>query len=60
LVGKPEGKIPLGRPRPSWEDNIKTDLRETGLEGVDTEHCNKSLGSIKCGEFLGYSGVSYY
>jgi hypothetical protein len=28
LVGKPEGKTPLGRPRPRWEDNIRTDLRE--------------------------------
>jgi hypothetical protein len=27
LVGKPEGKRPLGRPRLSWEDNIKLDLR---------------------------------
>jgi hypothetical protein len=27
LVGKPEGKKPLGRPRRRWEDNIKTDLR---------------------------------
>jgi hypothetical protein len=28
LVGKPEGRRPLGRPRRRWEDNIKTDLRE--------------------------------
>jgi hypothetical protein len=28
LVGKPEGKRPLGRPRRRWEDNIKLDLRE--------------------------------
>ena len=28
LVGKPEGKRPLGRPRRKWEDNIKLDLRE--------------------------------
>jgi hypothetical protein len=28
LVGKPEGKIPLGRPRRRWEDNIKIDLQE--------------------------------
>ena len=28
LVGKPEGKRPLGRPRHIWEDNIKTDLQE--------------------------------
>jgi hypothetical protein len=31
LVGKPEGKRPLGRPRRRWIDNIKTDLLETGL-----------------------------
>ena len=32
LIGKPEGKRPLGRPRRRWEDNIKMDLRE--VEGV--------------------------
>jgi hypothetical protein len=31
LVGKPEGKRPLGRPRRRWEDGIKMDFRETGL-----------------------------
>jgi hypothetical protein len=30
LVGKPEGKIPLGRPRRRWEDNIKMDNQEAG------------------------------
>ena len=30
LVGKPEGKRPLGRPRRGWEDNIKMDLQEVG------------------------------
>jgi hypothetical protein len=35
LVGKPEGKRPLGRPRRRWEDNIKTYLTETGSEVVD-------------------------
>ena len=35
LVGKPEGKRPLGRPRPRWEDNIKMDLQEFGCEGID-------------------------
>jgi hypothetical protein len=34
LVGKPEGKRPLGRPRRRWEDGIRMDLRETGLGGV--------------------------
>jgi hypothetical protein len=35
VVGKPEGKRPLGRPRHRWEDNIEMDLREIGLEVVD-------------------------
>jgi hypothetical protein len=34
LVGKPEGKRPLGRPRHRWKDNIKLDLREVGINGV--------------------------
>ena len=33
LVGKPEGKRPLGRPRHRWEDNIKMDLQEVGGRG---------------------------
>jgi hypothetical protein len=35
LVGKPEGKRPLGRPRRGWEDNIKMDLQEVGCGGLD-------------------------
>ena len=35
LVGKPQGKIPLGRPRPRWEDNIKMDLQEVGCGGME-------------------------
>ena len=35
LVGKPEGKRPLGRPRLRWEDNIKADLQKVGREGMD-------------------------
>jgi hypothetical protein len=35
LVGKPEGKKPLGRPRHRWEDNIKMDLQEMGRGGMD-------------------------
>ena len=62
LVGKPEGKRPLGRPRRRWEDNIKMDLEEVGkgcgdwMElAKDRDICecgNELLGSIKCGEFL--------
>jgi hypothetical protein len=35
LVGRPEGKRPLGRPRRRWEDNIKIDLREIGIDGAN-------------------------
>jgi hypothetical protein len=35
LLGKPEGKGPLGRPRRRWVDNIKIDLREIGCAGMD-------------------------
>jgi hypothetical protein len=35
LVGKPEGKRPLGRPRRMWIDNIKIDLRGIGWNGVE-------------------------
>jgi hypothetical protein len=35
LVGKPEGKRPLGRPRCRWVDNIKLDLREIGCDDMD-------------------------
>ena len=65
LVGKPEGKRPLGRTRHRWEDNIKMDLQEVGCEGMDwiklaqdrdvmatCECSNEPSGSIKCGEFL--------
>jgi hypothetical protein len=35
LVGKSEGKRPLGRPRHIWEDNIKMDLQDVGCRGMD-------------------------
>jgi hypothetical protein len=35
LVGKPEGKRPLGRPTRRWEDNIRMELRELGWGGRD-------------------------
>jgi hypothetical protein len=66
LVGKPEGKRPLGGSRRRWEDNIRIVLREIGWECVDwiyltqdrdrwravCGHGNESSGSIKGGEFL--------
>jgi hypothetical protein len=38
LVGRPEGRRPLGRPRRRWEDNTKMDLREIGFGDVDWIH----------------------
>jgi hypothetical protein len=38
LVGRPERRRPLGRPRRRWQDNIKMDLRETGFVDVDWIH----------------------
>jgi hypothetical protein len=35
LVGNPEGKGPLGRPRRRWVDNTKMDVREIGWDGMD-------------------------
>jgi hypothetical protein len=54
LVGKSEGKRPLGRPRHRWEDNIKMDLQEVGCGGMaGTCECgNEYYGSIKCRNFL--------
>jgi hypothetical protein len=67
LVGKPEGKRPMGRPRRRWEDNIRMDLQEVGCGVMDwiglardnqmAGNCdcgNEPSDSIKCGEFLDY------
>jgi hypothetical protein len=35
LMGKPEGKRPLGRPRSRWDDNMQIDLQEVGWRGID-------------------------
>jgi hypothetical protein len=42
LVGKTEGKRPVGRPRHRWDDDIRMDLRETRREGVDWTHLDHS------------------
>ena len=54
LVGKPEGKRPLGRPRRRWENNIKTDLQEVGGGRVagTCGYSEELLGSINAGNFL--------
>jgi hypothetical protein len=38
LVGKPEGKRPIRRPKRQWEDNIKMDLQKVGWGGMDWIH----------------------
>jgi hypothetical protein len=35
LIGRPKGKRPIGRPRRRWEDNIKLDLMEIGIDGAN-------------------------
>jgi hypothetical protein len=47
LVGKPEGKRPLGRPRRRWIDNIKMDLLEMGVSVVDWTGLQNVLLQIK-------------
>jgi hypothetical protein len=44
LVGKPEGKRPLGRRRLRWEDNIKMDLQEVGCGGMDCIELAQDMG----------------
>jgi len=44
LVGKPEGKRPLGRPGCRWEDNIKMDLQEVGYGGMDWTELDQDRG----------------
>jgi len=44
LVRKPERKRPLGRPRLSWEDNIKKDLQEVGVWDMDWIDVNQDRG----------------
>jgi hypothetical protein len=58
LVGMPEGKRPLRRPRRRWVDSIKMDLKEIRWDGMDwidltqnrdsCKHGNETSGSIKC------------
>jgi hypothetical protein len=44
LVGRPEGRRPLGRPRRRWENNIKMDFGEIGFEDVDWIHWAQDRG----------------
>jgi len=65
-VGKPEGRRPMGRPKPRWVDNIRMDLQEVGCRYMDWIGLAQNRGrwrtlvsavmnllrSVKCGEFL--------
>jgi hypothetical protein len=44
FVWRPKGKRPLGRPRRRWEDNIKMDLRETGIDGANWIRLDQDRG----------------
>jgi hypothetical protein len=52
LEGKPEGKIPLGRPRHRWKGNIKKDLQELGCEGIDCIELAQDRVPQNAGNFL--------
>jgi hypothetical protein len=41
LLGKQNGKRPLGRPRCRWQDNLETNIREIGLGGMESIHLNQ-------------------
>jgi hypothetical protein len=47
LVGKPEGKRPLGRRRHRWEDNIRMDLRELGWHSVEWMHLAQDRDQLR-------------
>jgi hypothetical protein len=49
LVGKPEGKRPLGRPRRRWEDEIRMELGECGLDSTDSGQ-GPVAGCCECGD----------
>jgi hypothetical protein len=46
LVRRPDGKRPLGRPRRRWEDNIKMDLREIGINEANWIHLTQDM--VQC------------
>jgi hypothetical protein len=49
LVEKPKGRRPLGRPRRRWVDNIKMDLREIGVDGMDWTDLAQDKGETRDG-----------
>jgi hypothetical protein len=60
LVGKPEGKRPLGRPRHRWEDNIMMDFQEVGCGVMDWIGLAQDRDRWNAGNFLtSYKPVSF-
>ena len=57
-MGKPEGKLPFGRPRRRWEDNIQMDIQEVGWAGmnrmylIQNRNMGRASGTIQCREIL--------
>jgi hypothetical protein len=68
LVGKPEGKRPLGRPRRRWEHEIRMDVGKTGLRGYELDSTSSGQGQVtgccECGDepssFYATELVSWY
>jgi hypothetical protein len=54
LLGKPEGRRPLGRPRRRWEYGVRIDLRDIGLRGCGLDSTGSGQGSVagcrECGD----------
>jgi hypothetical protein len=57
LVGKPKGKRPLGRPRRRWEDNIKMDLRDVGIDGANWTPLAQDRVQWQAFKLLGLSSI---
>jgi hypothetical protein len=54
LVGKPEGRRPLGRPRHRWEDGVRMDVREIGLGGGGLDSSGSGQGPVAGCSECGY------
>jgi hypothetical protein len=65
VIGNSDGKTPPFENRRRWEDNIKTDIKETGCKGLEWiitgtgKHGNKHTDCVKGGQLLGYVSDSY-
>jgi hypothetical protein len=60
LVGKPEGKRPLGRPRHRWENNVKMDLQEVGFQFFQFQFISHSIDPLQVQRPHGYINSQDY